>query len=321
MAIQMRMSTPKQLVPGLMGILGQAYKAVDEEHKVLFEMGTSNRAYEEEVMMSGLGLGAVKEEGGNIGYDSMEELWTARYTHETIALGFIITEEAIEDNLYENYANKASKALGRSLAETKQIKAAAVFNNGFNPTYKGGDGQPLFSTTHPTKVGTLSNSTNVDLSEAALEDQTISIARWTDDRGLLVSTKPIALHVPVELQFVAERLLKSTLRPTALILNGSGAVTAGTGTASSVGITNSNEVNALKSKGLYSNLNIHLRFTDPEAWFIKTDQVDGTKHLVRRKLRFDTDGDFQTGNSMCKGSERYSFGWSDWRQWSGSSGA
>lgn len=313
--IQMRQSTPKQLVPGLMGILGQAYKAVDPEHQVLFETVTSNRAYEEEVMMSGFGLAAVKAEGGNIAYDAQEELWTARYTHETIALGFIITEEAIEDNLYENYAQKASRGLGRSLAETKQIKAAAVFNNGFNSNFKGGDGVQLFGT-HPTKASTtgISNATNVDLSEAALEDATIAIAKWRDDRGLLISVKPKALHIPVELQFTAERILKSTMRPTVYI----GKNVAGT---ENIGVTNTNEINALKNKGLYANLNIHMRFTDTNGWFIKTDATDGTKHMVRRKARVDTDGDFQTSNSMMKMSERYSFGWSDWRQWFGSTGA
>ena len=313
MAIQTRQSTPKQLVPGLMGILGQAYKAVDPEHQMLFETQTSNRAYEEEVMMSGLGLAAVKAEGGNIAYDAGEELWTARYTHETIALGFIITEEAIEDNLYENYARSASKGLGRSLAETKQIKAASVFNNGFNSNFKGGDQVALFAT-HPTKVGSTSNATNVDLSEAALEDVTIALSKWTDDRGLLISVKPQSLHFPSELQFVAERIVKSNLRPTVYIATNQAG-------SDNIGVTNTNEINALKAKGLYQNLNVHLRFTDTNGWFVKTTATEGTKHMVRRKARVETDGDFQTGNSMVKMTERYSFGWSDWRQWYGSSGA
>lgn len=319
MAIQMRGATPKQLVPGLMGILGQSYKAVDDENQKLFETQTSNRAYEEEVMTSGFGLASIKPEGGNVAYDSNEELWTARYTHETVALGFIITEEAAEDNLYENYARQASKGLGRSMAETKQIKGAAILNNAFNSSYAGGDGVSLCGT-HPTKAASTSNSVSQDISEASLEASVIAVNKWTDDRGLLINVKPQSLHIPVDSQFDVERILKSTLRPTALVVTSAGAVTTG-GSANSVGIANSNEVNALNNMGYFNNINVHRRFTDSDCWFIKTDVTDGLKQFVRRKARVETDGDFQTGNSMVKMSERYTFGWSDWRQIYGSQGA
>lgn len=320
MAIQMRGAHPKQLVPGLMGILGQSYKAVEDEHKNLFETQSSKRAYEEEVMTSGFGLAAIKAEGGNVAYDSTEELWTARYTHETVALGFMITEEAAEDNLYENYARKASKGLGRSMAETKQIKAASVLNNAFNSTYKGGDGVSLCGS-HPTKAGSFSNSVSQDVSEAAFEAAVIAVNKWTDDRGLLINVKPQSLHIPVDSQFDVNRILKSSLRPTTLVVTSAGAVTAGGGSASSVGITNSNEVNSLNQMGYFNNVLIHRRFTDNDSWFIKTDVTDGLKHFVRRTPRIETDGDFQTGNSMVRMSERYSFGWSDPRQIYGSQGA
>ena len=307
MAIQLRGAHPKQLVPGLMGILGQSYKAVENEHQKLFETQTSKRSYEEEVMTSGFGLAAIKTEGSNIAYDTTEELWTARYTHETVALGFMISEEAAEDNLYENYARKASKGLGRSMAETKQIKAAAVLNNAFNSSYKGGD-QVQLCGTHPTKAGSFSNSVSQDVSEAAFEASTIAINKWTDDRGLLINVKPVSLHIPVDIQFDVERILKSTLRPT-VVTNGT------------TGVTNTNEVNALNNMGYFNNVNVHRRFTDTDGWFIKTDVTDGLKHFVRRAPRIETDGDFQTGNSMVKMSERYTFGWSDPRQIYGSQGA
>lgn len=298
MAIQMRGAHPKQLVPGLMGILGQSYKEVAPEHQMLFETQNSSRAYEEEVMTSGFGLAAIKPEGANVAYDSTEELWTARYTHETVALGFMITEEAAEDNLYENYAKKASKGLGKSMAETKQLKAISVLNNAFSSTYKGGDGVALCGT-HPTKAGSYSNSVSQDISETSLEAASIALNKWTDDRGLLISVRPQSLFIPVELEFDVERILKSTLRPA----------------------TPNNDINALNSLGRFSNVKTLLRLTDVDGWFIKTDVTDGLKHFVRRKVRVDTQGDFQTDASMVKMSERYAFGWSDPRQIYGSQGA
>lgn len=324
MAVQMRGANPKQLIPGLMGILGQSYKAVDAEHQFIFETQTSNRAYEEEVMTSGFGLAAVKNEGSNIAYDTSEELWTARYTHETVALGFMITEEAQEDNLYENYARQASKNLGRSMAETKQIKAAAVLNNAFSSSYKGGDQQSLCSTSHPTKVGSYANSVSQDVSEAAFEAATIALNKWTDDRGLLINVKPVSLHIPVDIRFDVERILKSTLRPSVIVTSATATGASGfTGTPTSgiVAATNSNEINALNSMGYFNTVREHRRLTDVDGWFIKTDVTDGLKHMVRRKAKVETDGDFQTGNSMVKMSERYCFGWSDPRQIYGSQGA
>lgn len=323
MAVQMRGATPKQLVPGLMGVLGQNYKAVEAEHQYIFETQTSSRSYEEEVMTSGFGLAAIKPEGGNFNYDTMEETWTARYTHETVALGFMITEEAVEDNLYENYANKGAKALGKSMAETKQIKAASVLNLAFTAGVNGGDGQPLCSTTHPTKAGSYSNRVSQDISEVSLEAATIAINKWQDERGLLIDVMPKSLHLPVESQFDIERILKSTLRPTVIVTNAtaSGAAGADGPATGRVGVTNSNEVNALKNLGFFDTIRIHRRFTDNDCWFIKTSVSDGLKHFVRRKATVKTDGDFQTGNSLMKMTERYSFGWSDPRQIYGSQGA
>lgn len=209
------------------------------------------------------------------------------------------------------------------MAETKQIKAAAVLNNAFNSSFKGGDGVALCGT-HPTKAGTLVNNVSVDVAEAAFEAATITINKWTDDRGLLINVKPVSLHIPVDIRFDVERILKSTLRPSVIVTSATatGAVgVAGTPTTGIVGATNSNEINALNSMGYFNTIREHRRFTDADGWFIKTDITDGLKHMVRRKVRVDTDGDFQSGNSMVKMSERYTFGWSDFRQIYGSAGA
>jgi hypothetical protein len=300
----------KQLEPGLMKVLSDNYTRVPEEHKVLFEVLNSDRAFEFEVKTSALGLAYTKPEGAAVQYDSMKELWTARYNHETIALAFAITEEAVEDNLYVDYASRATKELGRSLAETKQIKAANVFNNGFSTSYQGGDGQPLFSANHPTESGVQSNTAgSSDFAEAALESAVISIAKFRNERGILINTRCESLHIPTDLMFIARRVLKSELSITTAV-NGSN------------GITNTNAVNALRTMGYFQNgLYDHKRFTDTGAWFIKTDVTDGTKMFNRKSLASKMEGDFETGNMRFKARERYSFGWSDWRKWYGSSGA
>lgn len=300
----------KQLVPGLNQVLGASYKEINNEHLPLFDVEKSNRSFEEETLMTGLGTAPVKTEGAGVAYDDMQEAWTSRYDHETVALAFAITEEALEDNLYDTFAKVRAKALGRAMANTKQVKAAAVFNNGFSATRPGGDNAPLFSTAHPTlTAGNQSNSVSTDISEAALETAVISISLYKDDRGILIGAMPKSLHIPPQLQFDAFQILKSDLSTT-------------NATAGSTGITNVNDINALKGGGFFpGGIFINHRFTDTDAWFIRTDVPNGTKHFVRRPLATATEGDFDTGNGRYKARERYSFGWSDWRQWYGSAGA
>lgn len=299
MTIFNRASTPKQLELGLNKILGMSYGSVDNEHTVLFEVENSKKAYEEEVLMGQFGLAETKAEGESVKYDTARELWTSRYTHETIALAFAITEEAIEDNLYGTIAKVRAKGLGRAMANTKQIKAAAVFNNGFSSSYLGGDGVSLFSTAHPTQSGgNVSNRYAVDLSETALENVSINTSLLVDDRGMLIGARVKSIHIPPQLKYVAARLLRTDKRP---------------GTAD-------NDINAVKAD--YSaEAYINHRFTDSNAWFVKTDVTDGTKMFVRVGLQSKMEGDFNTGNMRYKVRERYSFGWSDWRQWAGSAGA
>jgi hypothetical protein len=245
----------------------------------------------------------VKNEGSAIAYDNAQEAWTARYNHETIALGFSLTEEAIEDNLYDSLSARYTKALARGMAYTKQIKAANVLNNGFSSSYAGGDGQALFSASHPlVSGGTNSNipSTPADLNETSLENAVIQIAQWTDERGLLIAAKPKKLVIPVQLQFVATRLLETELR---------------------VG-TNDNDVNALKNNGsIPGGYTVNNYLTDPNAWFLTTDVPNGMKHFIRSPLANSMDGDFDTGNVRYKSRERYSFGWSDPLGMWGSQGA
>lgn len=300
----------KQLEPGLMDVLADNYSRVPEEHKLLFQVKNSTRAFEEETKTSSMGLAYTKPEGTAVQYDSMQELWTARYNHETVALAFAITEEAVEDNLYVDYATRATEELGKALAETKQIKAANVFNNGFNASYVGGDNVALFSASHPTPSGNQSNVAATDFSEAAVESAVIAVAKFRNERGILINARPVSVHVPTDLMFTAQRVLKSDLQ-TATVTQGA------------TGITNTNSVNALRSMGLFqSGLHTHKRFTDTTAWFIKTDATtNGTKMFNRKSLASKMEGDFETGNMRYKARERYSFGWSDWRQWYGSSGA
>jgi hypothetical protein len=283
----------KELLPGLNALFGMEYARYGEEHKEIFETESSERSFEEETKLSGFSAAPVKNEGSAIAYDNGQEAWTARYTHETIALGFSLTEEAIEDNLYDSLSSRYTKALARAMAYTKQTKAAAVLNNGFNSTYKGGDGVELFSTAHPlVSGGTNSNepSTPADLNETSLEAAVIQIAGWTDERGLLIAAKPRKLIVPPSLQFVATRLLETELR---------------------VGTTD-NDVNALKTNGsIPDGYRVNHFLTDPDAWFLTTDVPNGLKHFVRTPMSTSMDGDFDTGNVRYKARERYSFGWSD----------
>lgn len=288
-----RAQAMKELVPGLNALFGLEYKRYPEEHKEIFDVEKSDRSFEEETKLSGFGMAATKTEGMSIDYDNAQEAWTARYTHETIALGFALTEEAIEDNLYESLASRYTKALARSMAYTKQVKAASTLNNAFSSSYLGGDGVALCATNHPTVAGgTNSNkaATGVDLNETAVEAAVIQIAAWTDERGLLIAAKPKKLILPPALQFVATRLLKTEGR---------------------VG-TNDNDVNAIKSMGVIpGGYTINHWLTDTNAWFLTTDVPNGLKMFQRVAMKTGMDGDFDTGNVRYKARERYSFGWSD----------
>jgi hypothetical protein len=285
----------KELLPGLNALFGLEYKRYGEEHKEIYETEASERSFEEETKLSGFSAAPVKNEGGAISYDNAQEAFTARYTHETIALGFSVTEEAIEDNLYDSLSARYTKALARAMSYTKQVKAASVLNNGFtnSANYYGGDGVPLFSTAHPlVSGGTNSNtfSTQADLNETSLEAATIQIAAWTDERGLLIAAKPRKLIIPPALMFVATRLLETTLR---------------------VGTTN-NDINAIKNNGTVpEGYSVNHFLTDTNAWFLLTDVPNGLKHFERTPLQNSMDGDFDTGNVRYKSRERYSFGWSD----------
>jgi len=283
----------KELLPGLNALFGLEYARYGEEHKEIFETETSERSFEEETKLSGFSAAPVKNEGSAIAYDNAQEVFTARYNHETIALGFSLTEEAIEDNLYDSLSARYTKALARAMSYTKQTKAAAILNNGFDTDYPGGDGQPLFSASHPlVSGGTNSNIPAVatDLNETALENAVIQIAAWTDERGLLIAAKPRKLVIPPSLQFVATRLLETELQVN----------------------TADNNINAIKSNGsIPEGYTVNHFLTDTDAWFLTTDVPNGLKHFVRTPLAQSMDGDFDTGNVRYKSRERYSFGWSD----------
>jgi len=293
-----RASIAFELLPGLNKIYGTAYAEVPIEHEPLFETESSERAFEEEVLWTGFGTAPIKEEGAAVQYDESREMWKSRYTHDTIALAFAFTEEAMEDNLYDTFSKVRSKGLGRAMAATKQIKAAAIFNNGFSSSYLGGDGVALFSSSHPTVGGgNQSNTATSDLSETALENELIQTSLIQDDRGILVGANAVLLAIPPQLQFVATRILKGTER---------------TGTAN-------RDINAIKNMGLLSQgYVINRRFTDAGGWFLKNDIGNCTKHFVRMKPSTKMEGDFDTGNLRFKARERYSFGWSEWRGWRGS---
>jgi hypothetical protein len=283
----------KELLPGLNALFGLEYKRYGEEHKELYETETSERSFEEETKLSGFSAAPVKNEGSALAYDNAQEAWTARYVHETIAMGFSITEEAMEDNLYDSLSARYTKALARAMAYTKQVKAASILNNGFNSAVTYGDGVSLFSTAHPlTSGGTNSNRPTVaaDLNETSLEAAVIQIAGWTDERGLLIAAKPRKLVVPPALQFVATRLLETELRVA----------------------TADNDVNALKTmSSIPEGFTVNHYLTDTNAWFLITDVPNGLKHFVRTPMQTSMDADFDTGNSRYKARERYSFGVSD----------
>ena len=293
----------KELLPGLNALFGLEYARYGEEHKEIYETETSERSFEEETKLSGFSAAPVKNEGSAIRYDNGQEAWTARYNHETIAQGFSLTEEAIEDNLYDSLSARYTKALARSMAYTKQVKAAAILNNGFSASFPGGDGVALFSTAHPLiSGGTNSNTpaTAADLNETSLEAAVIQIAGWTDERGLLIAAKPKKLIVPPALMFVATRLLETELR---------------------VGTTD-NDINALKNNGsIPEGYTVNHFLTDTNGWYLTTDVPNGMKHFIRSPLAQSMDGDFDTGNVRYKARERYSFGFSDPLGMFGSPGA
>jgi len=293
----------KELLPGLNAFLGLEYARYGEQHKEIYETETSERSFEEETKLSGFSAAPVKNEGSAIAYDNAQEAFTARYTHETIALGFSITEEAVEDNLYDSLSSRYTKALARAMAYTKQVKAASTLNNGFDSDYPGGDGQPLFSASHPLISGGVNSnvpSTPADLNETSLENAVIQIAAWTDERGLLIAAKPRKLVIAPANMFVATRLLETELRVA----------------------TADNDINAIKSNGsIPEGYTVNNFLTDPDAWFLCTDVPNGLKHFVRTPLQNSMDGDFDTGNVRYKARERYSFGWSDPLGVFGSSGA
>jgi hypothetical protein len=294
----------KELLPGLNALFGLEYATYGEQHKEIYETETSERSFEEETKLSGFSAAPVKNEGSAIAYDNAQEAFTARYNHETIALGFSLTEEAIEDNLYDSLSARYTKALARAMAYTKQTKAAAVLNNGFTGgAFAGGDGVALFSTSHPLVSGGVNSNTQAtpaDLNETSLEAAVIQIAAWTDERGLLIAAKPKKLVVPPALQFVATRLLETQLR---------------VGTAD-------NDINAIVNNGsIPEGYTVNNYLTDPQAYFLCTDVPNGMKHFVRTPLSNSMDGDFDTGNVRYKSRERYSFGFSDPLGMFGSPGA
>jgi len=293
----------QELEPGLNALFGLEYSRYENEHTEIFDTENSDRAFEEEVMLSGFGEAPVKGEGAAVSYDYAQETFTARYSHETVALAFALTEEAIEDNLYDSISARYTKALARSMSQTKQVKAANVLNNGFSTSFPGGDGKPLMTTDHPTlTAGDQANepSTAADLNETSLENAMIDIAAFKDERGLKTNVQARKLIVPPALQFVADRLINTPNR---------------------VG-TSDNDINALRNMSMLPDGYVVNHFlTDTDAFFIKTDAPNGLKHFVRSPMSTGMEGDFETGNMRYKARERYSFGFSDWRGIYGSPGA
>jgi hypothetical protein len=297
-----RMQLVKELEPGLNALFGLEYDRYENQDKEIFDTESSDRAFEEEVMLGGFANASVKPEGSGVAYEDAQETYTARYTMETIALAFSLTEEAVEDNLYDKISTRYTKALARSMANTKQIKASNVLNRGFNSSYLGGDDKELLATDHPTLSGDQKNelTTAADLNETSLEQALIDIADMKDERGLKIALRGMKLIIPVNLQFNVERLLKSPGRPA----------------------TADNDINAVKNMGMIPQGYVVNNFlTDTDAWFIKTDAPNGLKHFTRAPIRTAMEGDFDTGNVRYKARERYSFGWSDWRGIFGSPGA
>ena len=296
------MQLVKELEPGLNALFGLEYDRYENQHTEIFDTENSDRAFEEEVMLGGFANAAVKPEGQGIVYEDAQETFTARYTHETVALAFSLTEEAVEDNLYDKISTRYTKALARSMANTKQIKAANILNNAFNASFAGGDGKELCATDHPTLSGDQKNelSTAADLNETSLEQMLIDIADMKDERGMKIALRGMKMIIPVNLQFTAERLMKSAGRQ---------------GTAD-------NDINAVRSMGMVPQGYVVNNFlTDTDAFFIKTDAPNGLKMFTRAPIRTAMEGDFDTGNVRYKARERYSFGFSDWRGIFGSPGA
>lgn len=292
----------KELLPGLNALFGLEYKRYAPEHTEIYDTESSSRSFEEETKLVGFGAAPVKSEGASIAYDTAQEAWTARYTHETIAMGFAITEEAVEDNLYDSLSSRYTKALARSMAYTKQVKAASVLNNAFDAAFPGGDGVSLINTAHPLAGGGANSNrlTGADMNETSLENAFIQMAEWTDERGLLIAARPKKIVVPPALTFVMERLLKTTQR---------------VGTAD-------NDINALRTSGAVpGGYTVNHFLTDNNAWFILTDVPNGLKHFTRVKMSTGMEGDFDTGNVRYKARERYSFGYSDPLAIMGSSGS
>ena len=298
-----RAQLAKELEPGLNALFGMEYARYDNEHAEIYEEESSDRAFEEEVLIVGFGNAPVKPEGEGVAFDNANEGFTARYEHETIALAFALTEEAVEDNLYDRLGSRYTKALARSMANTKQIKAASILNNAFSSSFPGGDGQPLISSSHPLSgggSGANRASTFADLNETSLEDSLIRISTQVDDRGLSIALQGIKLIVPPQLQFVADRLLQSPGR---------------------VG-TSDNDINAISNMGMLpEGYVVNHYLNDPDAFFLKTDVPDGFKYFVRSPMQTSLEGDFDTGNMRYKARERYSFGFSNWRCVDGSQGA
>ena len=305
-----RASINKELLPGLNAIFGLEYGEVNNEHQAIFEVENSDRAFEEEVLFTGFGTAPTKGEGAAVSYDDAQESYTARYTAETVALAFAITEEAMEDNLYDTFAKLRAKGLARAMANTKQVKAANLFNNSFSDTI--GDGVAFFSDSPPTVADGLQDNLLAasDLAESTLETALIAIQKTKDDRGILIGASAVSLHIPVDYWAVADRVLSSP---------GNTQASAASGATS--GGFNMNAINATRHMGMVpQGYHINRRFTDTDAWFVKTDVPNGTKMFVRSPLQTKMEPDFDTGNLRFKARERYSFGVSDWRGWYGSAG-
>ena len=305
-----RASINKELLPGLNAIFGLEYGEVNNEHQAIFEVENSDRAFEEEVLFTGFGTAPTKGEGAAVSYDDAQESYTARYTAETVALAFAITEEAMEDNLYDTFAKLRAKGLARAMANTKQVKAANLFNNSFSDTI--GDGVAFFSDSHPTVADGLQDNLLAasDLAESTLETALTAIQKTKDDRGILIGASAVSLHIPVDYWAVADRVLSSP---------GNTQASAASGATS--GGFNMNAINATRHMGMVpQGYHINRRFTDTDAWFVKTDVPNGTKMFVRSPLQTKMEPDFDTGNLRFKARERYSFGVSDWRGWYGSAG-
>ena len=301
-----RASINKELLPGLNAIFGFEYGELNNEHQAIYEVENSDRAFEEEVLFTGFGTAPTKGEGAAVSYDDAQESYTARYTAETVALAFAITEEAMEDNLYDTFAKLRAKGLARAMANTKQVKGANLFNNSFSDTI--GDGVAFFSASHPTVADGLQSNLLAasDLAESTLETALTAIQKTKDDRGILIGASAVSLHIPVDYWAVADRVLSSP---------------GNTQTSAAAADPNTNAINAIRHMGMVpEGYHINRRFTDTDAWFVKTDVPNGTKMFIRSPLQTQMEPDFDTGNLRFKARERYSFGVSDWRGWYGSAG-